>query len=147
MTRVALRGIRAHLVRFLLSLLAVTLGVAFVAGTLSLRTMMGSTFFGIVASSMQADVYVRGSEPAASAAQAGSSAGDVREAIPADLAQTLDAVDGVRHALPAVSGPIVLVGADGTAVVSSQAPSFGMALYPDDDTLDIVAGHEPVCPS
>ena len=147
MTRVALRGIRAHLVRFLLSLLAVTLGVAFVAGTLSLRTMMGSTFSGIVASSMQADVYVRGSEPAADAAQPGSSAGDVREAIPADLAQTLSTVDGVRHALPAVSGPIVLVGADGTAVVSSQAPSFGMALYPDDDTLDIVAGQAPVGPT
>ncbi|POH70476.1 lysophospholipase [Cryobacterium zongtaii] len=144
MTRVALRGIRAHLVRFLLSLLAVTLGVAFVAGTLSLRTMMGSTFSGIVASSMQADVYVRGSEPAASAAQAGSSAGDAREAIPADLALTLNTVDGVRHALPAVSGPIVLVGADGTAVVSTQAPTFGMALHPDDDTLDIVAGRSPV---
>ena len=48
MSRVALRGIRAHLVQFVLSLLAVTLGVAFVAGTFSLRTMMSSTFTGIV---------------------------------------------------------------------------------------------------
>lgn len=147
MTKVALRGIRAHLVRFLLSLLAVTLGVAFVAGTLSLRTMMGTTFSGIVASSMQGDAYVRGTEPAASAAQTGSSAGAVREAIPADLARTLATVDGVRHALPAISGPIVLVGSDGTAVVSSQAPSFGMALYPDDDTVDVVAGHAPAGPA
>ena len=65
MGRVALRGIRAHLVRFLLSVLAVTLGVAFVAGTFSLRTMMSSTFDGIVDSSMPADTYVRGAEPAA----------------------------------------------------------------------------------
>jgi putative ABC transport system permease protein len=144
MTRVALRGIRAHLVRFLLSLLAVTLGVAFVAGTFSLRTMMGSTFSGIVASSMQGDAYVRGSEPAASAAQTGSTAGDVRGLVPASLAQTIERVDGVRLALPAVSGPIVLVGADGTAVVSTQAPSFGMALYPEDDTADIVTGHAPI---
>jgi putative ABC transport system permease protein len=143
MTRVALRGIRAHLVRFLLSLLAVTLGVAFVAGTFSLRTMMGATFSGIVASSMQGDVYVRGSEPAADAAQAGSTAGDVRGPVPASLAQTIERVDGVRLALPAISGPIVLVGADGTAVVSTQAPSFGMALYPEDDTADVVAGHAP----
>ena len=143
MTRVALRGIRAHLVRFLLSVLAVTLGVAFVAGTFSLRTMMDSTFSGIVASSMSGDAYVRGSTPAASTAQAGSSAGDVREPIPAALAQTIEQVDGVRHALPAVSGPIVLVGADGTAVMSTQAPSFGMALYPVDDSVDIVSGRAP----
>ena len=143
MTRVALRGIRAHLVRFLLSLLAVTLGVAFVAGTFSLRTMMGSTFTGIVASSMQGDAYVRGSEPAASASQNGSTAGDVREPIAASLAQTIERVAGVRLALPAISGPIVLVGADGTAVVSTQAPSFGTALYPADDTAEIVSGHAP----
>jgi putative ABC transport system permease protein len=143
-TRVALRGIRAHLVRFLLSLLAVTLGVAFVAGTFSLRTMMGTTFSGIVASSMQGEAYVRGSADAASAAETGSTAGDVRESIPARLAQTIEKVDGVQSALPAISGPIVLVGADGTAVVSSQAPSFGMVLYPEDDTADIVTGHAPV---
>ncbi|MGO4784905.1 ABC transporter permease [Cryobacterium sp. W22_MBD10_FK3] len=143
MTRVALRGIRAHLVRFLLSLLAVTLGVAFVAGTFSLRTMMGSTFSGIVASSTQGDAYVRGSEPAASASDNGSSAGDVREPVPAALAQTIERVDGVRLALPAISGPIVLVGADGTAVVSTQAPSFGMALYPE-ETSDFVTGHAPI---
>ena len=62
MGRVAMRGIRAHLVRFLLSVLAVTLGVAFVAGTFSLRTMMSSTFTEIVDSSMPADAYVRGSD-------------------------------------------------------------------------------------
>ena len=48
MRRVALRGIRAHLVRFILSVMAVALGVAFVAGTFSLRTMMSATFSGIV---------------------------------------------------------------------------------------------------
>src|SRR6185436_6012968 len=66
-SRVALRGIRAHLVQFVLSLLAVTLGVAFVAGTFSLRTMMSSTFTGIVDSSALGQAYVRGSEPIASA--------------------------------------------------------------------------------
>ena len=48
MVRVALRGVRAHLVRFCLSVLAVALGVAFVAGTFALRTMLGSTFSDIV---------------------------------------------------------------------------------------------------
>lgn len=63
MLRVAVRGIRAHLVRFLLSLLAVALGVAFVAGTFSLRTMMSSTFDGIVDAGTPGDAYVR-AEPA-----------------------------------------------------------------------------------
>ena len=60
MTRVALRGIRSHLGRFLLSILAVLLGVAFVAGTFSLRSMMASTFEDIVESGTNADTYVRG---------------------------------------------------------------------------------------
>lgn len=142
MRRVALRGIRAHLVRFVLSVLAVTLGVAFVAGTFSLRTMMSSTFTGIVDSSMLGDAYVRGSEPAPAAAQSGA-VGKVRNTIPASLATSLAHVDGVAHAFPDISGPIVLVGADGTAVTSTQAPSVGTALFPDDSSVKVVAGHVP----
>ncbi|RYV52949.1 ABC transporter permease [Pengzhenrongella frigida] len=138
MGRVALRGIRAHLVRFILSVLAVTLGVAFVAGTFSLRTMMSSTFSGIVDSSMTGDAYVRGSELSAA-----SDVGDTRNLIPASLAPTLADIDGVDLALPEISGAIVLVGSDGTAVTSTQAPSFGTALDPDDPSVTVVAGRLP----
>jgi len=143
MGRVALRGIRAHLVRFLLSVLAVTLGVAFVAGTFSLRTMLSSTFTGIIDSSMLGDAYVRGSEPASSTGQNGTQVGDVRNTVSTDLAPSIEAVDGVTHALPDITGPIVLVGADGTAVTSTQAPSFAMALYPEDDTITVSRGRAP----
>ena len=142
MSRVALRGIRAHLVRFILSVLAVTLGVAFVAGTFSLRTMMSSTFTGIVNSSARADAYVRGSDAVAGAATIGTVA-EVRNPIPASLAGRIATVDGVDKAFAGISGPIVLVGADGTAVTSTQAPSFAMALYPDDTTVKVVAGRVP----
>ncbi|WP_407341649.1 ABC transporter permease [Pengzhenrongella phosphoraccumulans] len=142
MGRVALRGIREHLVRFILSVLAVTLGVAFVAGTFSLRTMMSSTFDGIVESSMPADAYVRGAEPAAGLSTTGTT-GQNRNTIPASLAGTLARVDGVDKAFADISGPIVLVGADGTAVQSTRAPSFALALYPDDTTVAIVAGRAP----
>ena len=54
MLKVALRGIRAHLVRFVMSLLAVALGVAFVAGTFALRTMLSSTFDDVVAAAARA---------------------------------------------------------------------------------------------
>src|SRR5450756_2088626 len=62
MTRVALRGIRSHLGRFLLSILAVLLGVGFVAGTFSLRAMMSATFDDIVESGTNADTYVQGTK-------------------------------------------------------------------------------------
>ena len=143
MGRVALRGTRAHLVRFTLSVLAVTLGVAFVAGTFSLRTMMSSTFTDIVNSSMHGDVYVRGAGPAAAAALGGTAVGDTRNTIPASLAGPIAGVDGVHKAFAAVSGSIVLVGADGTAVLSAQAPSTGMALHPDDSSVQLVAGRAP----
>jgi putative ABC transport system permease protein len=143
MRRVALRGIRAHLVRFLLSVLAVTLGVAFVAGTFSLRTMLSSTFTGIIDSAMLGDVYVRGSEPAAASVENGGTAGDTRNKVPISLAGSIDAVDGVKRALPDISGPLILVGKDGTAVTSTQAPSFGMALYPEDDTIKLAKGRAP----
>ncbi|QTE28266.1 ABC transporter permease [Pengzhenrongella sicca] len=145
MGRVALRGIRAHLVRFVLSVLAVTLGVAFVAGTFSLRTMMSATFTDIVQSSMVGDAYVRGTAVAASGPQTADSApaDGERGSIPASLAAELAGVDGVAHAFPDLEGPIVLVGADGTAVMGSGAPSFAMALDPDNPTVDLVAGALP----
>ncbi len=63
MGRIALRGVRAHGAQLVLSVLAVTIGVAFVTGTFALRAMLATTFDGIVASSVQADAYVRGASP------------------------------------------------------------------------------------
>ena len=146
MSRVALRGIRAHLVQFVLSLLAVTLGVAFVAGTFSLHTMMSSTFTGIVESSTLGDAYVRGSEPIAPIAGDGTQMGEARNTIPASLVPSIENIDGVKHAFASISGPIVLVGAQGTAVSSGQAPSFAVALHPEDTTAKVVTGRAPQGP-
>ncbi|AEE47658.1 ABC transporter permease [Cellulomonas fimi] len=140
MGRVALRGIRAHLVRFLLSLLAVALGVAFVAGTFALRTMLSSTFDGIVDAAAPADVYVRAAETQGSSVVTGGATG---QRVPLDLVEDVAAVDGVAHAIPGVQGPIVLVGADGTAVQSTQAPSVALLYVPDDPSLDLVEGRAP----
>jgi putative ABC transport system permease protein len=140
MGRVALRGIRAHLVRFVLSLLAVALGVAFVAGTFSLRTMMSSTFDGIVDAGTPGDAYVR-AEPAEGASVIEGSA--VKPAVPMDLAEQIAALDGVAHAIPEASGSIVLVGADGTAVQSTQAPSLVLTYVEDDPSLEVVEGRGP----
>lgn len=143
MLRVALRGIRAHLVRFLLSLLAVALGVAFVAGTFSLRTMMSSTFAGIVDVAAPADAYLR---PVTDEGASPVEETPVTGTVPRDLAAEVAAVDGVAHAIPEVQGPVVLVGADGTAVQSTQAPSFAFPYVPDDPSTEVVEGRGPERP-
>ncbi|WP_245993304.1 FtsX-like permease family protein [Xylanimonas allomyrinae] len=142
MLRIALRGISAHLVRFLMSLLAVALGVAFMAGTLSLRTMLSTTFDGIVEAGANADAFVRGSQEAASANPM-DFAGSSRNTVDTSLVSRIDAVDGVRVAIPELSAPVVLVGKDGTAVQSTQAPSFATGIGPDDPTATLLAGHAP----
>ena len=143
MRRVALRGIRSHLGRFLLSILAVLLGVSFVAGTFSLREMMSNTFEDIIESGTNADTYVQGLE-----LEAGGDlmTGISREQFPLEVADTIAAVDGVAGAVPDVSGPIVLVGADGTAVLSAGPPTFGLGIHPDETALWIESGREPAGP-
>lgn len=145
MTRVALRGIRSHLGRFLLSVLAVMLGVAFVAGTFALRSMMSSTFTDIVETSTVGDAYLRGSEQIGSTETA-SEVGSTRNRIPLSLAEEAARVDGVEAVLPDIQGPVVLVGADGTAVLSGGAPSFAIGLHPDEPAAEIVDGRAPAGP-
>ncbi|HEY0187896.1 MAG TPA: ABC transporter permease [Cellulomonas sp.] len=143
MGRVALRGIRAHLVRFLLSLLAVALGVAFVAGTFSLRTMMSSTFDGIVDAGSRGDAYVRGAVESGSEATTAEGSSATHAPISLDLLDEVAAVDGVAAAIPEIQGSVVLVGADGTAVLSTQAPSMAFPYTPGDPSMDFIAGRAP----
>jgi putative ABC transport system permease protein len=142
MRRVALRGIRSHLGRFCLSILAVLLGVAFVAGTFSLREMMSDTFDRIVEAGTDADTYVQG----AVRAEGDDPMSGEHARFPLETADTIAAVDGVAGVVPDVSGPIVLVGADGTAVLSSGPPSFGLGLHPDERALTVADGREPAGP-
>lgn len=142
MTRVALRGIRSHLGRFLLSILAVLLGVAFVAGTFSLRTMMSTTFNDIVESGVTGDAYVRGVEVAEAMGPEGPQLGR----FPLEVADDVAEVDGVAAVVPEVSGPVVLVGEDGTAVMTSGPPSFALGLHPDDPSAQVVDGRAPSGP-
>jgi putative ABC transport system permease protein len=141
--RVALRGVRAHLVRFALSVLAVALGVAFVAGTFALRSMLGSTFSDIVATTTLGDAYVRGAQEAGGPSSADLSVGTQFNRVPLTLVDELEAVDGVAAALPDLQGPVVLVGADGMAVQSTQAPSFGFGYDARDRAAHLVAGRAP----
>lgn len=140
MIRVSLRGIRARLGRFLLAVLAVALGVGFVAGTFSLRAVLADTFNGIVNASADADAYLRSSTSSGDQASTGVSSGTP---ISADLADEVADVPGVRTAVADASGSLVLVGHDGTAVTTSGAPTLGVPARSDLSTLTLTAGRFP----
>ncbi|ROS76609.1 ABC transporter permease [Cellulomonas sp. PhB143] len=154
MTRVALRGVRAHLVRFVLSVLAVTLGVAFVTGAFAFRSMLSSTFDDIIATTLGADAYVRGADELADApAQGGTGGGGTatgfgtpRTPVPVALADDVARTDGVARAEPDVSGSVVLVGADGTAVITSGPPSTAFAVQDGDPGVRLTSGTWPSGP-
>ncbi len=145
MRRVALRAVRAHLVKFALSVLAVTLGVSFVSGTFALRAMLSTTFDDLVTGSMVADSYVRGVQEEATNLL--DPIAPARDRVPIGLADEVAAVDGVDVALPELTGSVILVGADGTAVSIGGAPSFGFAFYPEEPAQEIVAGAAPTGPA
>jgi putative ABC transport system permease protein len=140
MLRVTLKGVRGHLLRFILTALAVTLGVSLVAGTYVLTDSIEKTFDNLIdAGSNGVDVQVRGD------------AGDtetvdgttIRTPLPVTLQDTIRGVDGVTRAVPDYNGFALLVGKDGTAVRNGGAPTFGFAWYADDPALRLVDGRGP----
>jgi len=145
MGRIGLRSVRAHAARFVMSVLAVTLGVAFVTGTFSLRQMLSSTFDEIVGATTTADVYVR--PASANSADVTSMSNDTSGGLPLSMVDDLSAVDGVTAAIASISGSVTIVGADGTAVRSTQAPSFAMAYDSRDTSITHVEGRAPTTAS
>ena len=144
MIRITLRGVRGHLLRFLLTAIAVTLGVALVAGTYVLTDSIKKTFNDLVSQGNSAvDVSVRGKA-------SGTTLGDgsqARAPLPLSLQKRLATVPGVAHVSPDLQGSVILVGATGTAVRNGGAPTLGLAYDRSDPTLKLVAGHGPQGPN
>jgi putative ABC transport system permease protein len=140
MLRVTLRGVRSHRLRFLLTAVAVMLGVSLVAGTYVLTDSLNNTFDSIVdQGSVGTDVQVRG---VASEAKAFDGTA-LRAPLPVTLADQLKTVDGVSRAAPDLMGTTVLVGKDGTAVRSGGAPTLSFAYLADDPVIKLVKGRGP----
>jgi len=140
MLRVTLKGMRGHVVRFLLTALAVTLGVAFVAGSFVLRDSMNNTLEDLLSSSTKGvDLIARGTL-----------AGDDTDTgrVPVDLAvaDRLAKVDGVQRALPDVQGNAMIVGKDGLVVRNGGAPTFGFPYRANDPAFTMVEGTAPTGP-
>ncbi len=128
MLKVTLANVRGHVVRLLLTCLAVTLGTAFVAGSFVLTDSIDDTFSSIFATAESTDAVVRLSENSET------------PGLELGLAKDIEAVDGVERAVPELTGAAVIQGADGTAVRSGGAPAFGFAYDPDDPSVRLIDG-------
>lgn len=149
MIRIGLRDARAHFGRFIMSIIAIALGVSFVVGSFCFREMMSSQVDQMMASNSDADVYVRGtqeqkddetgmtmdsssSSSASTSSSSSSSSDDASKTynrIDASLVDDIAKVDGVKTVsiTYSISG-IVLVGHDGNAVSTTGAPTVSLGL-------------------
>ncbi len=125
MWKVTLKGILAKKVRFLLTGVAVMLGVAFISGTFVLTATISNTFDGLFSNIYaNTDAVVR--TPATFDAQG---FGGGRGRIDADVLPVVKATDGVSEAAGTVQGVAVIVDKKGDALGSSGrgAPTLGFA--------------------
>jgi putative ABC transport system permease protein len=145
MFRLTLQTVRARKARFMLTAIAVVLGVAFMAGTLVLTDTINKAYDGIAATKFAStDVVVQSDHTV----DASNGQGTERGTVPASVVDTVRRVDGVTAAEGVVDGSARLVGRDGKLVDANmqQATPIGMA-WPADpglNPLHLVAGHAPV---
>ncbi|MBT1175512.1 ABC transporter permease [Bifidobacterium sp. LC6] len=148
MIRIGLRDARAHFGRFVMSIIAIALGVSFVVGSFCFREMMNNQVDQMMASNSDADVYVRGNKEqkensaasfggasdsgsgsASSSSDSTSTESKQYNRIDVSLVDTLNGIAGVdtAEAVYEVNG-LVLVGKDDNAVSTMGGVTVGMGL-------------------
>ncbi len=138
MRRVSWRSLVAHKVRLILTVIAVVLGTAFVAGSFVFTDTLKHTFNGIFA---DADKGVDVRVDAKKASNPG---------VPLRLVDRIKAVPGVRAVQLEASAPLVLIGKNGKRVSSGGAPSEGTMWNPPGEQIKapptFVSGKAPSAP-
>ena len=144
MFRTTIRGLRAHKRRMVTTALAVTLGVAFMAGTLVLTDTIGKTFddlFGDVYKNT--DAVVRAEATFEGPMNSGAQRGRVDQSLVASLRR----VEGVAAVEGQVQGYARLVGKDGKAIGNPEmgAPTYGgnWSEVKELNPFTLVAGQSP----
>ncbi|HEX4532316.1 MAG TPA: FtsX-like permease family protein [Acidimicrobiia bacterium] len=146
MWKVTVKGILSKKVRFLLTGIAVMLGVAFISGTFVLTATISNTFDGLFSDIYQhTDAVVRAKETFSG------NFGSGRGTISADLIPTVRKAPGVALADGTVQGLAIIVDKKGDALGSNGqgAPTFGFAYIPDRQlsTIHVVEGRGPRTPN
>jgi putative ABC transport system permease protein len=146
MWRVTIKGILARKVRFLLTGVAVMLGVAFVSGTLVLTATIGHTFDNLFST-----IYSHTDAIVREKASLGTGFEQQRGRIDTRVLDTVKTAPGVAVAEGQIQGFAQIVKADGKALghPGRGAPTFGFAWSSDPDlaTFHVVKGHAPQAPN
>jgi putative ABC transport system permease protein len=146
MLALTVNSIRANKARFVLTSLAVLLGVAFMAGTFVLTDTIKKSYDQISASVYHStDAVVRSAQVVGSGQGA-----KTRGTISASTLTTVRAVKGVLAAEPQQLGVAVVVGSNGKLLDANPNASVPLALgWQDTPTLNpmtLVSGHGPRAP-
>ena len=147
MIKLVLAGLLARKLRLVTTALAVTLGVAFIAGTLVLTDTMTNIFDNLSSGVYKGtDAVVR----AKSVFNDPMATGEQRPFIDASLVPTLSRVPGVAAAEGTAFGYTRLIGKDGKPLgnPSGGAPTLGgnWSQVPQLNPFQLVAGHAPQAP-
>src|SRR4051812_17871020 len=125
MFALTVKSIRANKARFLLTGLAVILGVAFMAGTLVLTDTIKKSYDDITANVYRdTDAVVRSARETESTNQGAATRGTISQS----LLDTVRAVPGVQAAEAQQLGIAVVVGHDGNLLDANQSRAIPVAL-------------------
>ena len=133
MFRIGLRDTKAHFRRFIMSIIAIALGVAFVVGSFCFREMLNDQVSQMMGSNSDADVYVRGAteekqEPGGSVTSYNSTYNEISTSIIPDI----ENVDGRRERrCDDAAGQRVLLDHNGDALTTVGAPTLVIGVDQD----------------
>jgi putative ABC transport system permease protein len=144
MLSLTIKSIRANKVRFLLTSVAIVLGVAFMAGTLVLTDTIEKSY-----DDVSADIYANTDAVVRSDRhiQGNNDATEVRGTVDARVLDAVRATDGVVAAEGQITGNAVVIGHDGELLDANPNRAIPIALgwqdSPDFNPMTVVAGHAP----
>jgi putative ABC transport system permease protein len=145
MWKVTLKGILSHKIRFLLTGVAVVLGVAFISGTLVLTATISKTFDGLFT-----DIYAHTDAVVREKAAFKQDFGAGRGNVPGSVLPLVKQTRGVAGAAGTVDGLAVIIKKNGDAYHFGQGPpNIGSAWNPVAAlrTFTIASGHAPEAPN
>ncbi|PZF98673.1 ABC transporter permease [Micromonospora endophytica] len=146
MAKLAVRNLLAHRARFLFTAMAVTLGVAFVSGTMIFRDTASQSFGPLFERRAQAEtITVRGVETiTVRGVETVSGEGAPPPTVPAEVLATLDQKVTDAEVYGQIEGYSALVRDDGSIVGEDVNANLGGAFTPRPGaTLTLLSGREP----
>ncbi len=141
MWKVTRKGILAHKIRFLLTGVAIILGVAFISGTLVLTATINKTFDGLFA-----NIYANTDAAVRQKAQFDVAFGAGRGRLDDSMLPVVRKTSGVAEAAGTIQGQAFVIDKDNKALNNGQgAPALGFAWIAERDlsSFHVAQGHGP----